>query len=550
MSANTPATDFGPSTQQSDGSSSRESLRIGTRLGGYQIVDVLGRSVFSVVYLALDSSLQRQVAIKEYLPSRLVTRRRGQQLAVRPGSEAAYAAGLAAFLEEAKVLARFDHPSLARVLTFWEENDTAYTVMPYYEGHTLAAVLKAQPQPPDETWLRALLTPLLAALGVLHAAQCYHRNISPDNIVLLADGRPVLLDFGAANLVVGDKPPGLAAQFDLTYAPIEQASDAVRLPQGPWTDLYALAGVLQFAISGKTPQPASARLGVDPRRPLADTVLGLSVRFPDLHYSDSFLSAIDKALAVKPRDRPRSVADFQQLLDGPLPVAPAPAPPEPPSPPEPPPAAPMPQDKRSEPVLAAPSAPEHWFSAEPRARSTPPSRRGVLWLAALCVAGLLAAGAWWWTQQIPAPSFTHLPLPAEATSPAVTAPPVEAAPAPVAQASAVAELPSTASSAAPPASEVATSTPPLAAAPAAAASIAEPTPPPAPLAAAADPRPEPPPEPKTAKTKAAAEPANPRAACGSRSNFSLFYCMQTQCKRARFAQHPQCLDLKRRGEVN
>lgn len=555
MPPTTSTQDFGPTTQQSDGNPSRESLPLGTRLGGYQIVHVLGRSAFSAVYLAIDSSLQRQVAIKEYLPSHLARRRGGPGLAVKPGAEGDYASGLAAFLEEAKVLARFDHPSLARVLRCWEENNTAYTVMPYYEGHTLAAVLKAQPQPPDEAWLRALLTPLLAALGVLHAAQCYHRNISPDNIVLLADGRPVLLDFGAANLVVGDKPQGLASQFDLTYAPIEQASDAAKLPQGPWTDLYALAGVLHFAITGRTPEPASARLGIDPQRPLVESVFGVNLLYPELRYSETFLAGIDQALAVKPRDRPRSVTEFQQLLDRPLLAKAEAARAEPQPEPEPglvqllpddplPPADARPaRDTRREPVMSTRSVQEDWFGARRRNRAAASTRRRVMWGAGLGAVALVAAGAsWWWTQNQPVPIPYTLPPSAAmpgGDEPTAAGRPVEGDASGLTPASPAPESPPAASAALPPLRQ-AVPEPPPAAPPSARKAV------PPPVAATPPPRP----EPRPAKPVAAAEPASPRAACGSRTNFALVYCLETQCKLPRFARHPQCVDLRRGGEVN
>jgi serine/threonine protein kinase len=546
--------DFGPSTQQFDASSAREALPTGTRLGGYQIIDVLGRGAFSIVYLALDSSLQRQVAIKEYLPADLATRRGGQRPAIKPNAEAAYASGLVAFLEEAKLLARFDHSSLARVHSFWEENGTAYTVMPYYDGHTLARVLQSQPRPPDEAWLRALLTPLLSALSVLHAAQCYHRNISPDNIVLLADGRPVLLGFGAANLVVGDKPQPLAALVDAAYAPIEQSSTAARLPQGPWTDLYALAGVLHFAITGQPPELATARLGIDPQRPLADSVRALSPQFPGLRYSEAFLAGIDKALSVKPRDRPGTVADFQQWLDRAVPPSPAALAAAPVVPPE------MvaalqvaAASPRNEPVFTPPPPRDEWFAADPLSRATPPRRRGALWVMALGAVALAAGGAWWWTQHRLPAATPLVAAPVAASAPAPDpAPAAASAPVEVAAASAVAP---SASEAAPAASVaaaagVAAASEPAFTAPAASAvAPAEPAAS-APAVTAAEPEPEAKPAKKPAKPVAVAEPDTPRAACGSRANFSLFYCMQTQCKKPRFAQHPQCTELQRRGEVN
>ncbi len=525
--------DFGPSTQQFDPALTRDALPAGTRLGGYQIVELLGRGGFGIVYLALDSSLQRQVAIKEYFPAELATRHGDHQISVRTGGDAnAYASGKTAFLNEAKMLARFDHPSLARVHSFWEENRSAYMVMPYYEGRSLAATLAAMSGPPDETWLRALLTPLLSALSTLHASQCMHLDISPENIMVLGDGRPVLIDFGVANRWATDKTLPLTALLNPAYAPIEQYNQSDAMPQGPWTDLYALAGVLHFAITGQPPARATVRAVDDPQRPLAEVVHTLNKGLPQLSYSGPFLAAIDKALSVKPRDRPRDVADFQQWLDR-APAAPAPAAPA--------------QGKRREPVFAPSSQGEESLTREP-ARSNLP-----LWIAGLSALTLAFAGMWVWQQMQAGPTVVYAPPAASppAAAPWVppSAPPAEApAPSPVAAAASVSAV-----ALSEPASAPVAAVAPVVARPEPSASAV------AAMVAALEPRvAEPEPSPKPARkaentvkaTAAAGEAATPRAACGTRANFSLVYCMETQCKKPRFVQHPQCVDFRRRGEIN
>jgi serine/threonine protein kinase len=590
--------DFGPSTQQFDAPPTHEALPAGTRLGGYQIIEVLGRGGFGIVYLALDSSLQRQVAIKEYLPADTAMRCDDQQVWVKPGADpGAYAAGKTAFLNEAKMLARFDHPSLARVHSFWEENRTAYMVMPYYEGRTLAKVLADMPQPPDEAWLRTLLGPLLGGLSVLHHSQCLHLDISPDNIIVLHDGRPVLLDFGVASRLATDKTIALTSLLNPAYAPIEQYSESITLPQGPWSDLYALAGVLHFAIAGRPPARATVRALDDPQRPLAETVQGLQERFPGLAYSASFLHAIDKALAVRPRDRPRDVAEFQSLLERQAGEAPMsyghaasygqagtsafdmPA------------AEPVPPLQgfggRSEPLFQAPPPRDEWVAHERSDAPIKPARSHTAWwVAGVCTLALAGVGGWAWLQRQPAQaqiSVTDLPPAVVASVPpppgraasavapdaaqerdasaAVVAQDTAAsAAAIVAQASAVPAAPVASAPAAPAASAAAPNL--VAAAPP--ARSAAPAAPMAPVAPAPD-KPvaakKPVPEKKAPVVKKAPEPApavaaavagepnNPRAVCGSRSNFALVYCMQTQCKRPKFSTHPQCMDMRQRGEL-
>lgn len=238
-------------------------LPAGTRLGEFEIVGLIGEGGFGIVYLAFDTSLDRHVALKEYMPSALAARIGATQVQVKSARyETLFRAGLKSFInDEARLLARFDHQSLVKVYRFWEANGTAYMVMPYYRGVTLRDALKAMPRPPDEAWLRALLTPLIDALAVLHAANCFHRDIAPDNIILLEDGhRPVLLDFGAARRVIGDMTQALTVILKPGYAPIEQYAEVPSLRQGPWTDHYALAALVYFAITGKTPPPSVGRM--------------------------------------------------------------------------------------------------------------------------------------------------------------------------------------------------------------------------------------------------------------------------------------------------
>jgi serine/threonine protein kinase len=286
----------------------RDALPVGTRLAEFELLCVLGTGGFGIVYLALDHALMRQVAIKEYMPGSLAVRGAGSWVALRsPQHAETFAAGLKSFVNEAQLLASFDHPSLLKVLRFWEDHGTAYMVMQYYPGPTLKQALSAMDEPPGEAWLRALVTPLLDALEVLHRAAVYHRDISPDNVLMQIDGPPVLLDFGAARRVVGEHSQTLTAILKPSFAPIEQYADIVGMRQGPWTDVYAVAAVLYYLIRRQPPVPAAARAVRDTQAPLADMPGEMSL---------SFLQAIDWALAVAPEDRPQSVAQMRDALHG------------------------------------------------------------------------------------------------------------------------------------------------------------------------------------------------------------------------------------------
>ena len=282
-------------------------LAPGTLLRDYRVERVLGEGGFGIVYLAFDVALERQVAIKEYLPSSMAARASdGMTVVVKSAAHAeTFSLALRSFVNEARLLARFDHPALVKVHQFWEQHGTAYMVMPFYEGPTLRRVLADLGRPATEAEVSAWLMPLLDTLEVLHADQCYHRDIAPDNILITASG-PLLLDFGAARRVIGDLTHALTAVLKPGYAPIEQYGDSPDMAQGPWTDIFALASVLYGAIGGVRPVPSVERIMADRMRPLSEIAAG--------RFRAGFLAAVDRALALRPEHRPQNVAEFRRLL--------------------------------------------------------------------------------------------------------------------------------------------------------------------------------------------------------------------------------------------
>ncbi|HEV6963922.1 serine/threonine-protein kinase, partial [Roseateles sp.] len=307
-------------------------LPVGSRQAEFEITRVLGEGGFGIVYLARDHLLERMVALKEYMPAALALRGEHSQVRVRSERHRdTFEAGLKSFINEARLLAQFDHPSLVKVYRFWEANGTAFMVMPFIEGKTLKDTLREMGGPPGEDWLMAMLAPLTEALLVLHGEHCYHRDIAPDNIILLrGSGMPLLLDFGAARRVIGDMTQALTVILKPGYAPIEQYAEVPSLKQGPWTDVYALAAVIYCAITGRTPPPSVGRIVKDDYVPLAQLAQG--------RYSERLVQAVDRALQVMPEQRIASMEAFREALglggvDAPRPSqmatliqAPAPAP--------------------------------------------------------------------------------------------------------------------------------------------------------------------------------------------------------------------------------
>jgi serine/threonine protein kinase len=294
----------------------------GTRLGEFEIKSLLGVGGFGIVYLAFDHALEREVAVKEYMPASMAGRTETMHVSLRSKSDQeVFALGLRSFVNEAKLLAKFDHPSLIKVHRFWEANGTAYMAMPVLRGRTLKDVRKSAGRAPDEAWVRALLTPLLGALEQLHAEGVYHRDIAPDNIHLEAEGRPVLLDFGAARRVISGKTQTLTAILKPAYAPIEQYAESSVVKQGPWTDLYALGATLHYMLLGYPPAPATTRT-------VADEATELTSQ-PVAGVSPQLLGIVDWMLAPKPAARPQSVGALRAVLEGraPLPARATPAPP-------------------------------------------------------------------------------------------------------------------------------------------------------------------------------------------------------------------------------
>jgi serine/threonine protein kinase len=284
-------------------------LAPGTRLDEFELQQILGIGGFGIVYQAFDHALEREVAIKEYMPASLAGRTETLRVSLRSASdEESFNLGRESFVKEAKLLARFDHPSLLKVYRYWEANDTAYMAMPILRGRTLKQLRQTQQGPVEEAWLRGVLMPLLGAIETLHRENVFHRDIAPDNIQIEPDGRPVLMDFGAARRVLSDKTQSLTAILKPAYAPIEQYGEAGAVKQGPWTDLYALGATLHYMLLGRPPAPATARTVDD------EEVLLTSANLPQC--SDGFLLAIQWMLRPRPADRPQSVAQLRDALEG------------------------------------------------------------------------------------------------------------------------------------------------------------------------------------------------------------------------------------------
>src|SRR5262249_37821823 len=286
---------------------SRLTLPVNTVLDdSYRIVGVVGAGGFGITYEAEDTKLHTRVALKEYYP--LEFGDRDATLGVKPKSERhrqTFQWGRSNFLEEARTLARFEHPSIVRVTRVFEANSTAYMVMRFEQGQSFEDWLTGLGRSPTQGELDRIVAPILDALQTLHREDFLHRDIAPDNIIVRTDGTPVLLDFGAARRAVAQMSRKLTGIVKAGYSPHEQYSANNRL-QGPWSDLYALGGTLYRAVTGQAPEEATLRVDEDRMAPAT-----LAAK-PG--YRAAFLSGIDACLKIKQADRPQSVAQLRALL--------------------------------------------------------------------------------------------------------------------------------------------------------------------------------------------------------------------------------------------
>ena len=290
----------------------RDALAAGTVLNGYQILGVLGRGGFGITYRASDL-LDQSFAIKEFFP-RQFAMRSGQDVVVTSEfDQAIFVDCRKRFLTEARLLSTLGRnggtAGVVQVATFFEANNTAYSVMELLAGETLDDVLGAGVSLPPQvlfSMLRGILTPLAR----VHAAGFLHRDIKPSNILIRPDGQPVLIDFGSARDMRPTANTTYTQVYSGHYAPIEQMIHGA--PQGPYSDIYSVGGVAYRAIGGKlidarARQQATLSRARDPLVPAAD--IGRD------RYPASLLLAIDRALAVAANERPQRVEEMLALLD-------------------------------------------------------------------------------------------------------------------------------------------------------------------------------------------------------------------------------------------
>ncbi len=271
--------------------------------GRFFVRKVLGEGRFGITYLGQDNLLHRPVAIKELFIKDCCFR---QGRSVIPSSSIThidYQNYKASFIEEAKTLARFQHPNIVNVYNYFEENNTAYMVMEFLQGKTLLKLVEERGVLPEKKAL-AYIKQVAKALSVVHQACILHPDIiSPDNIMVTDNDRAVLIDFGTARAFVAGKRQQMTKIWKPGYSPLEQYGSKARV--GPYTDIYALGGTLYYLLTGKVPVA------------WPDRVAGVelsSVQKLNPKVSEKTSQAVMQVMAMPVAKRPQSVEDFLNLL--------------------------------------------------------------------------------------------------------------------------------------------------------------------------------------------------------------------------------------------
>ena len=288
-----------------------DALPPGFRFDEFEILQVTESNNTTVVYKAWDHQLERPVTIREFMPRALTVRSDNMQLVLRSKQDSqAFNVGMKRFVQSSRQLAQFNHPNLLQVLSFWTQNETAYAATRFSSGVTLAELHQHQPEMINETWIRSMLPMLCGALATLHDEGFIHRDLSLKSIQIQDNGVPLLLNSGVLRFTQSENGDEVKTPLNPGFAPLEQYAEDLENQLGPWTDIYALGAILYTLITGTYP-PASVT------RTIQDPCVKLAKNRPE-GYSHSLLQAVDSALALKPEDRPQSIADFVTLAEIPL----------------------------------------------------------------------------------------------------------------------------------------------------------------------------------------------------------------------------------------
>lgn len=295
----------------SDINSEQVFLAPGTKLNGRYIIErVIGQGGFGITYYARHEMLEHFYAIKEFYISGFCSRNTSLHTVNLQGMNPdMYEKYKQRFVEEAKTVVSLEHPNIVKVVDIFEENNTAYMVMPFIEGTSLQKMVEKNGTLPYELTVN-YIGQLGNAVGYIHQKHILHRDIKPDNVLVTPDNRVVLIDFGSARAFVNDQEQRHTSILTHGYAPPEQYNAVSK--KGNYTDIYAIGGVFYFCLTGQIPVDATTRLlelasGKDPLQQPKEM---------NPEVSEDVNRTIMKAMSLKPENRHQTVAEFMDDLLG------------------------------------------------------------------------------------------------------------------------------------------------------------------------------------------------------------------------------------------
>ncbi|MGM9868271.1 MAG: SUMF1/EgtB/PvdO family nonheme iron enzyme [Sodaliphilus sp.] len=238
-------------------------LRSGTTLqnGKYRILSTLGQGGFGITYLAIDTYLDKQFAIKEFFYKDCCERNPSTRHITVPTSanREMVQRFKQKFLKEARTIYKLHHPNIVGLREVFEENDTAYYVMDYIEGESLSQLVKRRGAIPEHEAL-AYIRDAAEALKYVHSRQINHLDVKPANLIKRhADGKVLLIDFGVAKQYDAESMQGTSTTpvcISAGYSPMEQYLKKGVQSFSPQSDVYALAATLYKLLTGITPPEA------------------------------------------------------------------------------------------------------------------------------------------------------------------------------------------------------------------------------------------------------------------------------------------------------
>jgi len=282
-----------------------KSLPNDTRIDSYVISKTLSRGGFSYVYLAKEVETGKRVVLKEYMPSKLAKRDAEMRVVAHNEKTLEYFNhGRKLFLQEAKTLAKLQHPNIVRVNNFFSSNGTVYIAMDYEQGHNLHSYIKKHGGFLSEQFMLTVFPALIKGLDMIHKTGFLHLDIKPSNVHLRPGGSPLLLDFGAVHPIMQTRSSQLTQVITPGFSPIEQYNNSGYV--GPWTDIYSLGATMRNCIDHRIPPDAVKRHERDIMKPATEAY--------QKKYSHELLKAIDWAMEIDPMLRPQNAADLLAVL--------------------------------------------------------------------------------------------------------------------------------------------------------------------------------------------------------------------------------------------